>query len=119
MIHHGILIGFSGMEQKQSETTTTLTTEDILHVANLARLALSKQEIETAKIDLSAIFTHIDRLLMVDTTGVEPLDHPTELQNRNRDDDVGSTLTQQQVLNMAPAVRDVYIDVPKVLGGDT
>ncbi len=58
----------------------------------------------------------IDKLKEIDTSGVEPLDHPTELLNRDRDDEVGVTLSQQQVLDNAPAVRDVYIDVPKVLG---
>jgi aspartyl-tRNA(Asn)/glutamyl-tRNA(Gln) amidotransferase subunit C len=97
---------------------TSLTTEQVRHVAKLSRIALSEGEIEQAKEDLSTIFEHIGRLSEVDTTGVDPLDHPTELQNRSRDDSVGETLSQQQVLENAPAVKDVYFDVPKVLGGD-
>jgi aspartyl-tRNA(Asn)/glutamyl-tRNA(Gln) amidotransferase subunit C len=98
--------------------TTSLTTEEVRHVAKLSRLALSDSEIEQAKEDLSTIFEHISRLNEVETDGVEPLDHPTELQNRSRDDSVGEALSQQQVLANAPAVKDVYFDVPKVLGGD-
>ncbi len=98
--------------------TTSLTTEEVRHVAKLSRLALSDSEIEQAKKDLSTIFEHISRLSEVETDGVEPLDHPTELQNRSRDDSVGEALSQQQVLANAPAVKDVYFDVPKVLGGD-
>ena len=97
---------------------TSLTTQEVQHVAKLSRLALSNVEIEKAKEDLCAIFDHINRLNKVDTTGVDPLDHPTELQNSSRDDSVTPALTQKQVLENAPAVKDVYFDVPKVLGGE-
>jgi aspartyl-tRNA(Asn)/glutamyl-tRNA(Gln) amidotransferase subunit C len=97
---------------------TSLTTQEVQHVAKLSRLALSNVEIEKAKEDLCAIFDHINRLNEVDTTGVDPLDHPTELQNSSRDDSVTSALTQKQVLENAPVVKDVYFDVPKVLGGE-
>ena len=97
---------------------TSLTTQQVRHIAKLSRLALTDAEIDKAKEDLSTIFEHISRLNKVTTQGVEPLDHPTELQNRDRDDSVGKTLSQHQVLANAPAVKDVFFDVPKVLGGD-
>ena len=97
---------------------TSLTTDQVRHVAKLSRLALTDAEIEQAKEDLSTIFDHISRLNDVETEGVDPHDHPTELQNRNRDDSVGDALSQQQVLANAPAIKDVFFDVPKVLGGD-
>lgn len=97
---------------------TSLTSEQVRHVAKLSRISLSSEEIEQAKKDLGTIFEHIDRLSEVDTDGVEPLDHPTELINSYRDDSIGPVLTQQQVLLNAPEVKDVFFDVPKVLGGD-
>jgi aspartyl-tRNA(Asn)/glutamyl-tRNA(Gln) amidotransferase subunit C len=97
---------------------TSLTSEQVRHVAKLSRISLSSEEIEQAKKDLGTIFEHIDRLSEVDTDGVEPLDHPTELINSYRDDSIGPVLTQQQVLVNAPEVKDVFFDVPKVLGGD-
>ncbi|MAI67395.1 MAG: Asp-tRNA(Asn)/Glu-tRNA(Gln) amidotransferase GatCAB subunit C [Phycisphaerae bacterium] len=97
---------------------TSLTTKEVQHVAKLSRLALTNVEIEQAKEDLSTIFEHIARLNDVDTEGVDPLDHPTELLNRYRDDSIGKPLSQEQVLSNAPAVKDVFFDVPKVLGGD-
>ncbi|MBT5366373.1 MAG: Asp-tRNA(Asn)/Glu-tRNA(Gln) amidotransferase subunit GatC [Phycisphaerae bacterium] len=96
---------------------TSLTTDEVRHIATLARLALSDTEIEKAKEDLSTIFEHINRLNEIDTSGVDPLDHPTELQNASRNDTTTSTLSQEQVLANAPAVKDVFFDVPKVLGG--
>ncbi len=100
----------------QSQPDSPLTDETVRHVANLARLALSDQEIDTAKTDLTSIFRHIDKLNSINTDGVEPLDHPTELMNHTRDDVAGDTLSQEQVLVNAPSVKDVYFDVPKVLG---
>jgi aspartyl-tRNA(Asn)/glutamyl-tRNA(Gln) amidotransferase subunit C len=102
-----------------NEENVKMTSEVVRHVAKLSRLALTDEEIEQAKVDLGSIFAHIDRLKDVDTSGVEPLDHPTGLLNRDRNDEVGNVLTQQQVLENAPAVKDVYISVPKVLGGQS
>jgi aspartyl-tRNA(Asn)/glutamyl-tRNA(Gln) amidotransferase subunit C len=100
----------------ENEQNVVMTTDLVRHVAKLSRIALTEAEIEKTRIDLSIIFSHIDKLKEVDTSGVEPLDHPNELLNRDRDDKVGATLSQQQVLENAPAVRGMYIDVPKVLG---
>ncbi|MBT4530326.1 MAG: Asp-tRNA(Asn)/Glu-tRNA(Gln) amidotransferase subunit GatC [Phycisphaerae bacterium] len=101
------------MNENASETT--LTDEAVAHVAHLSRLALTPEDVTKAKDDLTAIFTHIDRLRSIATQDVEPLDHPTELKNHIRSDDVGNSLSQEQVLANAPAVKDVYFDVPKVL----
>jgi len=102
------------MNQRQPELT--LSDDAVRHVANLARLAITDEEVIKAREDLTAIFAHIDCLNTVDTNQVEPLDHPTELINHVRDDTVGKSLSQEQVFSNAPAVRDVYFDVPKVLG---
>mgnify|MGYP006197574409 CR=1 FL=1 len=101
----------------QREPESTLSDEAVRHVASLARLSITNEEVKNAKKDLTAIFAHIDRLKAVDTNLVEPLDHPTELINHIRDDEPGNALSQEQVFSNAPAVKDVYFDVPKVLGG--
>jgi aspartyl-tRNA(Asn)/glutamyl-tRNA(Gln) amidotransferase subunit C len=101
----------------QIEPDSALSDDAVQHVAHLARLALTDVELIEAKKDLKAIFTHIDLLKSIDTSGVEPLDHPTELTNSTRDDTVGDSLTQEQVFANAPATKDIYFDVPKVLGG--
>jgi aspartyl-tRNA(Asn)/glutamyl-tRNA(Gln) amidotransferase subunit C len=99
-----------------SESESVLTDATVRHVATLARLAIPDEDIKTVKDDLTAIFEHIDTLRTVDTDGVEPLDHPTELLNHVRDDNARSALSQEQVLANAPSVEGVYFDVPKVLG---
>lgn len=100
-----------------TEPESTLSDKAVRHVASLARLAITNEEVKNAKKDLSAIFAHIDCLQAVDTRQIEPLDHPTELINHVRDDDPGNTFSREQVFSNAPAVKDVYFDVPKVLGG--
>lgn len=98
------------------EPETPLTDDAVRHVANLARLAITEKEVTEAKNDLTSIFDHISKLKTVNTTGVEPLDHPTELINHIREDISGKTLSQEQVLSNAPVVKEVFFDVPKVLG---
>lgn len=100
----------------ENQPQTELTDEAVRHVANLARLAITDAEVSKAKIDLTAIFAHISRLSNIDTKGVEPLDHPTEILNHTREDTPSEVLSQQQVLDNAPSIKDVYFAVPKVLG---
>ncbi len=101
----------------QREQDSLLSDEAVRHVAHLSRIAVTQSEITKAKEDLTAIFNHIDLLNSVDTKGVAPLDHPTELINATREDIASEALTQEQVLANGPATKDMYFDVPKVLGG--
>ncbi len=101
---------------KQREQDSLLSDDTVRHIAHLARIAITQSEVTKAKDDLTAIFNHIDLLNSIDTDGVAPLDHPTELINATRADSAGESLTQEQVLANAPATKDMYFDVPKVLG---
>tara|TARA_B100001750_G_C15119894_1_gene404521 strand:- start:13 stop:330 length:318 start_codon:yes stop_codon:yes gene_type:complete len=98
-------------------TDTPLSSEIVEHVAKLAQITLTNDEIPEIAKDLTSILKHIDQIQRVDTSGVEPLDHPTELKNRTREDSEGQLLSREQALLNAPAVLDAYLDVPKVLGG--
>ena len=104
----------SSMNNREQENS--LTDETVRHIAHLSRLALSDEEVTHAKEDLTSIFAHIECLNSINTNGVDPLDHPTELLNHIREDESTTPLTQEQVLFNAPAVKDVYFEVPKVLG---
>ena len=97
----------------------SLTNEEVLHIASLSRLSFSDSEISKAKDDLNSIFKHINLLQTIDTSKVEPLDHPTELIDQFREDKPGKSFSQEQVLANAPASNDVFFDVPKVLGGES
>ena len=95
-----------------------ISTEDVRHVADLARLALDDQSIESCREDLGSILGHIETINAIPTDGVEPLAHAIDMTNRLSQDDVQPSLSIEDVLANAPAIEDRYIAVPKVLDED-
>ena len=61
--------------------------EQVLHVARLARLRLSEEEVEPMAGELSGILEHVDRIAELDLEGVEPTSHVVELENVLRADE--------------------------------
>jgi aspartyl-tRNA(Asn)/glutamyl-tRNA(Gln) amidotransferase subunit C len=93
----------------------TLEREAVLHIARLARIDLTDEEVETFRAQLSDIITHFDVLNRVNTEGVEPTAHTLAMQNVFADDESRPSLPQETVLEMAPAVEDGYLRVRAVL----
>ncbi len=89
--------------------------EAVLHIAKLARVDLSDEEIETFSEQLSEILTHFDVLKGIDTEGVEPTAHTLQLRNVMADDVSRPSLPQDDVLAMAPNTEDGYLRVRAVL----
>jgi aspartyl-tRNA(Asn)/glutamyl-tRNA(Gln) amidotransferase subunit C len=83
-----------------------LTTQEVEHVARLARLRLSPEEIEKMRAQLSNILDHIDMLKEVDVTDVPPTAKVTELLNILRADEVRPSLPREDVLANAPDQQD-------------
>ncbi len=95
---------------------STITTDDVRHLAQLSNLQLSEEEIQNLQVDLGNILTYIDQLAELDTTGVEPTYQVTGLENVWRDDVVEkSTVTREKLLELAPAMADNAVKVPQVL----
>ncbi|HEU4749635.1 MAG TPA: Asp-tRNA(Asn)/Glu-tRNA(Gln) amidotransferase subunit GatC [Acidimicrobiia bacterium] len=90
---------------------------DIVHVARLARLALTPEELERYRSQLGVILDHAARVQAVDTTGFAPTAHPLGLTNTFRTDEVRSPLDREEVLSQGPLVRDGYFEVPPALEG--
>ena len=84
-------------------------------IANLARLTLSEDEKELFGSQLSSIFTHIEKLNALDTSGVEPTSHAIELTNVFREDVVKESLSVDQALSNAPDRSESFYRVPKIL----
>ena len=76
--------------------------EQVLHVARLARLGLSEQEIETMARELSGILEHVDRIGELDLDGVEPTSHVVALENVLRPDEPRPSWPTETVLEQAP-----------------
>ena len=92
-----------------------LERETVLHIARLARVGLTEQEIETFRAQLGDIIGHFDVLNAVNTEGVEPTAHTLPLRNVMADDVARPSLPQDEVLAMAPATEDGYLRVRAVL----
>ena len=96
--------------------TERISTDDVAHVARLARLELRPDELESFTAQLGAVLDHAADLDSLDLDGVEPTAHPLPLSNVLRPDEVGPTLDPDEVLAAAPAVEDGQFRVPPVLG---
>lgn len=93
-----------------------LTDKQVRHVAKLARLRLSDDEVHPMAQQLSAILAYVAQIEELDTDGVEPMAHPLDVTNVLRDDTPGPTLTTDEALANAPARDGDFFAVPKVLG---
>lgn len=93
-----------------------ITRDECAHVARLARLALSDDEIDTFTGQLGAILDHVASIEALDLDGVTPMSHPVPLVNVFRDDVVTPSLDRDEVLAVAPAAEDGQFRVPPVLG---
>ncbi len=94
-----------------------LKKSEIEHIANLARLELSDEELSLYGEQLSGILDYIDQLQEVDTTGVEPTAQVTGLENVLREDvvNVWDKKEQADALAQAPSLEDGQIKVKRVL----
>jgi aspartyl-tRNA(Asn)/glutamyl-tRNA(Gln) amidotransferase subunit C len=89
-----------------------ISREEVLHVARLARLELSEQEIEPMARELSAVLDHVARIKELDLADVEPTSHVVELTSALREDVVRPCLPREVALAQAPAVSDDGFLVP-------
>jgi aspartyl-tRNA(Asn)/glutamyl-tRNA(Gln) amidotransferase subunit C len=84
----------------------SLTLTEVEHVARLARMRLSTEELERMRVQLSAVLDYVNTLQEVDVTGVEPTAQVTGLTSLMRDDTPHPALSREQVLANAPDQRD-------------
>ena len=76
--------------------------EQVLHVARLARLELSEEELERMSGELSGILDHVDRIAALDLDDVEPTTHVVALSNVLRADEPEPSLPRERALENAP-----------------
>jgi aspartyl-tRNA(Asn)/glutamyl-tRNA(Gln) amidotransferase subunit C len=95
---------------------TRITRSDVEHVARLARLALSDEEIERFTGQLEVILEHAADVSALDTEGVPPTAHPLPLVNVLRSDEPQPGVSRDDVLAMAPDAQDGRFRVPRILG---
>ena len=86
--------------------------EQVHHVARLARLELSEDEVTRMTGELSAILDHIEKISELDLDGVPPTSHVVDVPNALRPDVPRPCLPREVVLANAPAVDDDGFSVP-------
>ncbi len=95
---------------------STITTDDVRHLATLSSLELSDEAVESLRADLDNIVSYIEQLSSLDTSGVEPTYQVTGLENVWRHDEVKqSEVTREDLLALAPEATNDSVKVPKVL----
>ncbi|MDP4108010.1 MAG: Asp-tRNA(Asn)/Glu-tRNA(Gln) amidotransferase subunit GatC [Bacillota bacterium] len=93
-----------------------ISIDQVKHVANLARLAITEEEAEKFTKQLDAIITFAEQLNELDTENVEPTSHVLDIKNVLREDVPQKGLPQEEVLKNAPEEKDGQFKVPSILG---
>jgi aspartyl-tRNA(Asn)/glutamyl-tRNA(Gln) amidotransferase subunit C len=93
-----------------------ISRSDVAHVARLARLDLTDDELERFTGQLGAVLEHAADIAALDIADVPPTAHPLPLVNVLRDDVPRPSLDRHEVLAQAPAVEGGRFKVPPILG---
>ena len=92
-----------------------ITKEEVLHVANLARLDVDKVLIDKFAGQIGTVLEYVDKLKALDTEGVTPTSHAIFLTNAFREDDERQSFDSDSALSNAPEKEDGNFIVPKVI----
>ena len=95
----------------------SLSERDVRHVAMLARLALTDDEVEVMRDDLNSILGHIDEIQRLDLASVPPMAHAIAVTNVTRGDIVVPSLPQDVAVSNAPLAEKGAFVIPQIVGG--
>ena len=100
---------------QSSPMASRITPEEIRHVAKLARLALTDDEVVKLTHEVGAILEHVAQVEALDTADIPPTSHALPMVNVFRPDEIGLSLNREEVLAQAPEVEDNRFRVPRIL----
>jgi aspartyl-tRNA(Asn)/glutamyl-tRNA(Gln) amidotransferase subunit C len=92
-----------------------ISPDEVRHVAGLARLELSDDELGALTPQLERILALIDAMRTADLADLDPMDHPTDAANVLRADEVRSPLAREQFLAGAPESEAEMVRIPRIL----
>ena len=98
---------------------STISRDEVAHLARLARLAVADEELDTFAGQLDVILRSVARVGEVAAEDIPPTSHAVPLTNVFRDDVVRPGLTRQQALAGAPSEEQGRFRVPRILGGES
>ena len=93
----------------------SLSATDVSRIARLARLRMDEAEITAVQGQLNGIFSLIEAMQAVDTSGVAPMSHPQDVSLRLRDDVVSESDRRAAYQAVAPSVENGLYLMPKVI----
>ena len=93
----------------------SVSIEQVRHIAGLARIAMSDEELARLEPELNNILNWIEQLSEVDTEGVEPLATVIDQKMRLREDEVTEGDQREEILANAPRAEHGFFAVPKVI----
>ena len=96
----------------------SLTYEEVQHIANLARLELSEEELSRYQEQLSAILAYFTQLQELETENIKPTASGFDLTSTLRPDDSWSGLSVDELMQNAPEIKDQQFQVPPVFDHD-
>lgn len=91
-----------------------ISTEDVKHVAKLARLELTDEEINKYSKQLGDILKYVEQMNEIDTTNIDPMPHAIPVYNVMREDVVKYEETKEELMQNAPFEEDGFFRVPKI-----
>jgi aspartyl-tRNA(Asn)/glutamyl-tRNA(Gln) amidotransferase subunit C len=92
-----------------------ISEQEVAHVARLARLALSAEELELYTTQLASVLGHAEDIEALDIADVPPTAHPFPLSNVFRQDELRACLDREEVLAQAPEVESDRFRIPRIL----
>ncbi len=97
---------------------SSFSVDEVKRVADLARIALTQEEVERLAGELAIIAESVAKVSEVATPDVPATSHPIPLTNVMREDAIVPTLDRDEVLAAAPSAEDGKFAVPQILGED-
>jgi aspartyl-tRNA(Asn)/glutamyl-tRNA(Gln) amidotransferase subunit C len=102
----------SGAQGAPLRIHAVIDRDEVLHVARLARLILTEDEIVAMQRDLGSVLDHIEKIGELDLTAAQPMSYVIPLAGTLRDDEPAPCLPREKALESAPAVSDHGFLVP-------
>jgi aspartyl-tRNA(Asn)/glutamyl-tRNA(Gln) amidotransferase subunit C len=94
-----------------------VTEAEVAHIAKLARLSMTPEEVQEAGAQLASILSYVEKLNRIDTTSVEATSHVLQMSNVFRPDEMQPSLSTEEALAGAPDSDADHFRVPKIVGG--
>ena len=92
-----------------------ITLDEVRHIALLARVGMTEEELEVMRDQMSHILVNFDVLSQIDIEGVEPTGHSVDLKTVMRADEVADSSPRDDMLTNAPETKDEFVKTKAVL----